>query len=258
MGHDHQAGAHRSQRSGEVLGGPASEDLISAPRSSGKGLAKTLGNSIGSKPTAAILPSSLWRRLGFCEDASFGAPGAPSLKIVLPKGPKPMPQIQLPIFPEGVTPITAVLAFSKRDGRVTYFNGSMPVFVHAEENRASFQMITAQFCCQRQCQTGGHRARRRGDEDKPEAGGEALPRGGTERAMMVSTACCCYWPSWRWRASNRSSRYASAPGEWGNLLGLDRVPQRLCLRATTDYWVNAMDDQPLFVVNHLTPPHHRR
>ncbi|MCG6867267.1 MAG: hypothetical protein LJE91_00625 [Gammaproteobacteria bacterium] len=41
-----------------------------------------------------------------------------------------MPQIQLPIFPEGVTPITAVLAFGKRDGRVTYFNGSMPVFVH--------------------------------------------------------------------------------------------------------------------------------
>ncbi|MCG6870232.1 MAG: hypothetical protein LJE91_16310, partial [Gammaproteobacteria bacterium] len=57
-----------------------------------------------------------------------------------------MPQIQLPIFPEGVTPITAVLAFGKRDGRVTYFNGSMPVFVHAEQDRASFQMITAQFC----------------------------------------------------------------------------------------------------------------
>jgi len=57
-----------------------------------------------------------------------------------------MSQIQLPIFPEGVTPITAVLAFSKQDGRVTYFNGSMPVFVHDEEDRASFQMITAQFC----------------------------------------------------------------------------------------------------------------
>ncbi|MCG6869427.1 MAG: transporter substrate-binding domain-containing protein, partial [Gammaproteobacteria bacterium] len=49
---------------------PSSEDLISAPRFSCKGLAKNLGNSIGSKPTAAILPSSLWRRLGFCEDTS--------------------------------------------------------------------------------------------------------------------------------------------------------------------------------------------
>ena len=108
-----------------------------------------------------------------------------------------------------------------------------------------------------------------------------------------------------------------APGEWGNLLGLDRVPevrtlrakiqrlaqedapqqwsaalcerwmaaapehsgvlyvdghvrvynghqtklprhyvarQRLCLRATTDYWVNAMDGQPFFVVNQAVDP----
>ena len=109
----------------------------------------------------------------------------------------------------------------------------------------------------------------------------------------------------------------SAPGEWGKLLGLDRVPevrtlrakiqllaqedapgqwsaalcerwmaaapeqagvlyidghvrvyngsqtqlprhyvarQRLCLRATTDYWVNAMDGQPFFVVNQVVDP----
>ena len=108
-----------------------------------------------------------------------------------------------------------------------------------------------------------------------------------------------------------------APGEWGKLLGLDRVPevrtlrakiavlaaddaqqhwsaalcarwmaaapeqagvlyvdghvrvyngsqtrlprhcvarQRLCLRATTDYWVNAMDGQPFFVVNQVVDP----
>ena len=57
-----------------------------------------------------------------------------------------MSQIQLPFFPEGVTPITALLAFSKQDGRVTYFNGSMPVFVHEEADLASFRMITAQFC----------------------------------------------------------------------------------------------------------------
>jgi hypothetical protein len=117
-------------------------------------------------------------------------------------------------------------------------------------------------------------------------------------------------------ASIESLRY-SAPGEWGNLLGLDRVPevrtlrgkiqllaqedapqqwsaalcerwmaaapehsgvlyidghvrvyngsqtqlprhyvarQRLCLRATTDYWVNAMDGQPFFVVNQAVDP----
>ena len=57
-----------------------------------------------------------------------------------------MPQLQFPFFPEGVTHITPLLAFSKQDGRVTYFNGSMPVFVHDEDDLASFRMITAQFC----------------------------------------------------------------------------------------------------------------
>ena len=57
-----------------------------------------------------------------------------------------MPQIQLPLFPHGVTPITDVLAFSKENGRVIYFNGSMPVFAHEEDDLASFRMITAKFC----------------------------------------------------------------------------------------------------------------
>ena len=116
--------------------------------------------------------------------------------------------------------------------------------------------------------------------------------------------------------SIESLRYC-APGEWGNLLGLDRVPevrtlrrkirllseddrpeqwsaalcrgwmeaapehagtlyidghvrvynghqtklprhyvarQKLCLRATSDYWVNAMDGQPFFVVHQAVDP----
>lgn len=56
-----------------------------------------------------------------------------------------MPQIQFPFFPEGVTHITSLLAFARRDGQVTYFNGSMPVFFHDEADLASFRMITAQF-----------------------------------------------------------------------------------------------------------------
>jgi len=68
--------------------------------------------------------------------------------------------------------------------------------------------------------------------------------------------------------SIESLRY-KAPGEWGKLLGLDRIPevrtlrlkmqtllprhyvarQKLCLRATVDFWVNAMDGQPFFAVN---------
>jgi len=49
-----------------------------------------------------------------------------------------MPQIQFPFFPEGVTHITPLLAFSKQDARVTY--------IHDEDDLASFRMITAQFC----------------------------------------------------------------------------------------------------------------
>ncbi len=57
-----------------------------------------------------------------------------------------MPQVQFPFFPEGVTHITPLLAFSKQDGQVTYFNGNMPVFIHDEDDLASFRMINAQFC----------------------------------------------------------------------------------------------------------------
>jgi len=56
-----------------------------------------------------------------------------------------MPQIQLPIFPAGVTHINALLAFENKDGQVTYFNGMMPVFVHDENDLNTFRMITSQF-----------------------------------------------------------------------------------------------------------------
>jgi hypothetical protein len=57
-----------------------------------------------------------------------------------------MPQLQLPMFPNGVTHITSELAFEKKDGQITYFNGHMPVFTHPEKDIATFRMITSQFC----------------------------------------------------------------------------------------------------------------
>lgn len=57
-----------------------------------------------------------------------------------------MPQLQLPMFPFGVTPVTALLSFIKEDKNITYFNGSLPVFSHLEEDNQSFRLITAQFC----------------------------------------------------------------------------------------------------------------
>src|SRR5215470_1065135 len=57
-----------------------------------------------------------------------------------------MPQMQLPMFPEGVTHVTNQLAVMKKDGHITYFNGHMPVFSHAETDISTFRMITSQFC----------------------------------------------------------------------------------------------------------------
>jgi transposase len=56
-----------------------------------------------------------------------------------------MAQLQLPLFPAGSTEVTQDLAFEKKDGQVTYFYGSLPVFSHTENDIASFKMITAQF-----------------------------------------------------------------------------------------------------------------
>ena len=62
-----------------------------------------------------------------------------------------MRQVQLPMFASGVTHITTVLGYEKRDGRVTYFNGTMPVFSHDEHDLKTFRMITSQFCVNGNC-----------------------------------------------------------------------------------------------------------
>lgn len=56
-----------------------------------------------------------------------------------------MPQLQLPIFPHGVTEITANLAFKREDEQVTYYHGTLPVFSHQKDDLATFRMITSQF-----------------------------------------------------------------------------------------------------------------
>jgi hypothetical protein len=56
-----------------------------------------------------------------------------------------MPQVQLPLFPAGTTQLNACLAFACRDGQVTYFNGHLPVFSHAQEDLAAFRLFTSQL-----------------------------------------------------------------------------------------------------------------
>jgi len=55
-----------------------------------------------------------------------------------------MPQLQLPIFSSGMTPINANLGFM-REGNTLYFYGHLPVFNHTVDDQRSFRMITSQF-----------------------------------------------------------------------------------------------------------------
>jgi len=56
-----------------------------------------------------------------------------------------MPQTRLPIFPEAVELINNYIGVVKKEGRVYYFNGSMPVFQHSEDDYASFRLFTTQL-----------------------------------------------------------------------------------------------------------------
>lgn len=56
-----------------------------------------------------------------------------------------MPQLQLPIFSIGMTPINANLGFMRDGDTLTYFYGHLPVFSHDIDDQRSFRMITSQF-----------------------------------------------------------------------------------------------------------------
>jgi len=56
-----------------------------------------------------------------------------------------MPQMQLPVFYEGVNPITNDVGYEKREDTVVYYCGTMPVFSHAIDDMDSFRMIVSQL-----------------------------------------------------------------------------------------------------------------
>src|ERR1035441_500973 len=56
-----------------------------------------------------------------------------------------MPQLQLPIFPAGVTEINSQIAVQTEAGRVFYLHGHLPVFQHGEQDVRSFRMFTSQM-----------------------------------------------------------------------------------------------------------------
>ena len=62
-----------------------------------------------------------------------------------------MPQALLPLIPDGATTLNDRISVAKEGQQWTYFCGVNPVFVHPEQDRASFRMFTAQLVCQGAC-----------------------------------------------------------------------------------------------------------
>ncbi len=61
-----------------------------------------------------------------------------------------MPQLQLPIFREGVVEVRNGLGYKREGDMVVYYNGTMPVAQHRVDDIDSFKMYVAQFCDQGQ------------------------------------------------------------------------------------------------------------
>ncbi len=56
-----------------------------------------------------------------------------------------MPQLQVPLFPSETVYINQYLGFVQKDNVVWYFNGSMPLFHHAQDDLRSFKMFVCQL-----------------------------------------------------------------------------------------------------------------
>jgi hypothetical protein len=87
-----------------------------------------------------------WRRF------SVGGQGLSGIKK------RPMPQVQLPIFPAGSVEINRDLACRTEGDQVIYYNGHLPVFTHAKNDLGSFRLFTSQLIVQGSA-TQGHVAK---------------------------------------------------------------------------------------------------
>lgn len=56
-----------------------------------------------------------------------------------------MPQLQLPIFPNGTKEINRELGVQCADGKVVYLYGHLPVFQHEQSDLNSFRLFTSQL-----------------------------------------------------------------------------------------------------------------
>src|ERR1700685_2146917 len=101
-----------------------------------------------------------------------------------------MPQLHLPMFPTGVTHITSELAFEKKDGCITYFNGHMPVFTHGEKCR-NLSDDHQSVLRKRLCQAKRYHPRFWRDIHQCEAIGEAVSGEGNEGILCTARDTRC-------------------------------------------------------------------
>lgn len=62
-----------------------------------------------------------------------------------------MPQLLLPLIPEGASQINDALSVVRENDHWTYYLGAWPIFRHDENDRRTFRMFTAQLACQGAC-----------------------------------------------------------------------------------------------------------
>jgi hypothetical protein len=129
-----------------------------------------------------------------------------------------MPQVQLPIFPTGVTHINSEVAFEERDGKVYYFDGHLPVFVHEKSALSTFRLFSTQLVINGNATQAEIFSSIRGAAGNGQTLCEALPgaaaffapakkRSASKLTEQVSQVAQGYW--------TRGSVYRKSAGSWG-------------------------------------------
>ena len=102
-----------------------------------------------------------------------------------------IPQALLPLIADGATRISDIISVVRDNGQWTYFCGVQPVFQHAENDRRSFQMFTAQLICQGAVPPRGYRAGVRRLEEQRHSQRQHVSRRRRERVLHASCDTRC-------------------------------------------------------------------
>ena len=156
-----------------------------------------------------------------------------------------MPQALLPMIPAGATPINDLISVAREGGQWTYFCGIQPIFQHAEDDRRSFRLFTAQLYCRGACTQADivrcfgvtKNSVLRSVAQYRQEGNDGFYRSRRVRGASVLTAEVVVRAE-RLLDQGRTRREVAeelgiqydTPGELGKLMGLDRIPEVRCLR----------------------------